>query len=144
MGDILKARSRDMKSDTRPVISPPVPTTFTPNPPAYYDISLETASAKKIGLRGWIKSRSRLFWVVAALSLLLIAGLAVSLPLFFRTRHVPSLTVQSPESSQNQTQPQKPADKVPHSFLIDINTAEDEETRAAVNTSKYSFNGRIE
>jgi hypothetical protein len=133
-----------MKSDTRPVISHPVPTTFTPNPLEYYDTSLEMTSAKKIGLRGWIKSRSRPFWVVVALSLFLIAGLAASLPVYFRTRHIPSLAVQSPEPSQNQTQPQNPGNTVLHSFLIDITTAEDEATRLAVNASKYPFNGRTE
>ena len=116
-----------MKSDNRPIISHPVPTTFNPNPPAYYDIPLEKTS-KKLGLRGWINSRSRLFWVVAVLSLLLIVGLAISLPLFFLTRHVPSLAVQTPD----QTETQNADMKVPHSFLIDIATAEDEKTREAV------------
>lgn len=134
---ILKSRSRDMKSHTLPVISHPVPATFTINPPTYYDIPLETTSTKKLGLRGWIKSRSRSFWIVAALSLLLIVGLAISLPLFFRKRHVSSLAVQSPET--NQTQTQNPENIVPHSFLIDIATAEDEDTRAAVNTSESTF-----
>jgi hypothetical protein len=138
---ILKSPSGDMKSHTLPFISYPVPRTFRPNPPAYDDIPLDATSTKKLGFRGWIKTRSRLFWVVTTLSLLLVAGLAVSLPLFFHTRNAPSLTVQSPDASQN---PNPSNNHVSHSFLIDIITAEDEETRAAVSTSGSTVNGRIE
>ena len=120
------------KAPNNPIISHPTPGTFTPNSPERYTDPLNTYSTKRTGLKGWIKSRSRLFWVILAFSVLLVVGLTISLPLFFLTKPRPSQPFQILFQSLPQGSDQVTV--VPHSFLVDINTADDEPTRVAVNT----------
>jgi hypothetical protein len=159
----LSDRFRSLTSDTRPSISHPRPTPFTPNPPPFERPNTPEwkTFGKKRGIRGWMKERSRVFWIVLVLSLLLIVGVSTTLPLFFLTHHSQSHSLQIQESATNQLQGTTSQSKMPplqvqgttsqaqgtvidHSFLVDIETAEDEPTRAAVIIQKTNVDHRID
>jgi hypothetical protein len=152
-----------LTSDTRPSISHPRPTPFTPNPQPFErpDTPERKTFGKKRGIRGWMKERSRVFWIVLVLSLLLIVGVGTALPLFFLTRHPQSHVLQTQESATNQLQgttsqsgmlplqlegitSQAQGTTIDHSFLVDVETAEDEPTRAAVITLENNVDNRID
>ena len=85
-------------------------------------------------MRGWIQSKSRLYWVVIAASVILIAGVATVLPVFVLTHHARNTIAAQYQNVSNHQMAQ--ANKVTQSFLVDINSAEDEPTRAAVHFIK--------
>jgi hypothetical protein len=139
---VMKNWMAFVTSDGRPSISTPRPQRFTPNPVTYArpDSPDWALPAKKRGFRGWVRSNSRLFWIVLGLCLVFIAGTATVLSLFLKMHHSPIPAIQNPET------PAVPTDKrtIPHSFLVDVDTAEDEDTRAAVTILKDEVDGRID
>lgn len=80
---------------------------------------------KRKGRRGWLKSRSRRFWILIGAAGVAILILAVYLPLFFHMRRQ-TVSVTGPLAQRWS------ADVIPNSYLIDIDTSEDEDTRVAV------------
>ena len=141
---ILKDRIVFIASEARPSISHPCPTPFTPNPPLYErPVTPDwTTLGKESGFRRWINSKSRLFWVALGLSFLLIVGVATAVPLYLITHKTPSPPVlQVSQASQSPTTQDR---AIAHSYLVDIQTAEDEPTRAAVISLNNFVDSRIE
>ena len=76
-----------------------------------------------------MKSRSRRFWILIGAITLLISILIIALPIYFVTLQHKNESIVSPTVTPGV---QKTSDIVPNSFLVDVATAEDEDTRAAV------------
>lgn len=138
----LSDRLTPLASDTRPSISRPLPTPFTPNPTPFErpDTPESKTFGKKRGLRGWMKERSRVFWIVLVLSLLLLAGVGTTVPLFLLRHHPETQTLQTQDAATSPPEMKtSQGTTIDHSFLVDIDTAEDEPTRAAVSKLKIKL-----
>lgn len=115
---------RPEMTETAPKVSPPIQ--FVPSslgfrlPSQIY--SDDEDHKRKRSPSVWIKSKSRRFWIIAGLSLLLIVIIAVVLPLYFVTR-----SHDRSSGAQNYRM-----DSISRSVLVDIMSSDDEATRARV------------
>ena len=95
---------------------PPSPDTYVPE--EQWPDNLK--SPRKSGVIGWIASRSKLFWILFGVIFLIVVIVAI-VPTVILTRlhSVPS----DPPTLTN---------VIPHSFMVDIKSSQEENTRAAV------------
>jgi hypothetical protein len=81
--------------------------------------------SKSPRFKEWRRSRSRRFWILVGAAVMAALLLVICLP-YFLTRPEPS------------TLPMRPG-VIPHSYLVDIKSADDEETRLSVLATEYSW-----
>jgi hypothetical protein len=99
---------------------PPSPETYVPEEQLPDDLK----STRKPGVKGWIASRSKLFWVLFGAIFLIVVVVAI----------VPTIILTRPHSVP--ADPPSLTNVVPHSFMVDIKSSPDENTRAAVHPTK--------
>src|SRR5271170_4622819 len=90
---------------------------------------------KRQRLSEWIAIRSRKFWLIVILSTILVLLLGIILGIYLTTRPHPTSTAQTiPQGEHIKPPEQKTVNSrdLVHSFLVDIDTADDEPTRATV------------
>jgi len=102
---------------------------------------------RRVRASEWIASRSRRFWLIVVVSTIFVLTVSIILGIY--------LMVRLPRSSATPMMP-RDARIIPreqtnfnrrdlvHSYLVDINTAEDEATRSAVQYPNIAPHSRIE
>jgi len=114
--------------------------------------SIHLGSAKDVPTRrrasDWIASRSRRFWLIVVASTILVLTLSIILGIYLtvrphrQTSEIPIKPRDAPIIPGKQNNVNRP--DLIHSYLVDINSADDESIRAAVQHPKIAFDSRIE
>jgi len=95
----------------------------------------------------WITSRSRRFWLVVVASTVFVLTVSIILGIYLMVRlHRSSATRMMPRDARIIPREQTNFYRrdLIHSYLVDINTADNEATRAAVQYPNFASHSRIE
>ena len=98
-------------------------------------------------LTEWIATRSRKFWLIVVLSTILTLVLGIILGIYFLVNPHSTSTAQTIPPGEHIKPPEQKninSRDLTHSFLVDLNTAEDEPTREAVMSLYFKSDDRIE
>jgi hypothetical protein len=107
---------------------PPSPGTYAPEE----QWSDNLKSPRKSGVIGWIASRSKLFWILFGAIFLIVVVVAI-VPTVILTR-LHSVPLDPPTLTN----------VIPHSFMVDIKSSPEDNTRAAVHPTTLFLKNRFE
>src|SRR5579859_5864423 len=107
--------NRHLTSPIRSIFGDPQPYS---DEPLHSSAMYSSKGSRMHRLKEWRKSRSRRFWILVGSCVLSVLLLIIFLP-YFLTRPEPA------------SLPERPG-VIPHSYMVDIKSANDEETRLAV------------
>lgn len=102
---------------------------------------------RRRSLTEWIATRSRKFWLIVVLSTILVLVLGIILGIYLLVHPHSTSTAQTIPPGEHIKPPEQKnvnSRDLTHSFLVDLNTAEDEPTRAAVILLYFTSDNRIE
>jgi hypothetical protein len=118
-----KLRKQNSKSKSTSEPKPSEQAGFPPSPDTYVPEEQWPDNLKshpKSGVIGWISSRSKLFWILFGASFLIVVVVAI----------VPTVILTRLHSVSSD--PPTLTNVIPHSFMVDIESSPDDNTRAAV------------
>ena len=94
-------------------------------------------------LSEWIALRTRRFWLIVVFSTIVILLLGIILGIYLMARPHSVQTIPPGEHIKPPEQKDVDSRDLTHSYLVDIDTAEDEPTRAAVELRSFESDTRI-